>query len=60
VIADRILAEAFGPLGLDSVVVTLPPTRGTAAAVVRRGFRRDGELTIAGRRFLRYRLHRPQ
>jgi ribosomal-protein-alanine N-acetyltransferase len=58
-IADRILTEAFGPMGLDSVVVALPPTRGSAAAVIRRGFHRDGELTIAGRRFLRYRLRRP-
>ncbi|MFF5225197.1 GNAT family N-acetyltransferase [Dactylosporangium sp. NPDC000521] len=55
-IAERILAEAFGPLGLHDVTVLLPPTRGTAAAVRRFGFRPDGEIEIAGQRFLRFRL----
>ena len=54
-IAERVLAEAFGPLGFDDVTVLLPPTRGTAA-VRRFGFRPDGEVEVAGRTFLRFRL----
>jgi hypothetical protein len=48
--------EAFGPLGLDSVTALLPPSRAGAHAVLRLGFRPDGETEIWGRRFLRYRL----
>lgn len=59
VIAERILAEAFGPLGFDDVTVLLPPTRGTAAAVRRFGFQPDGEVDVAGRTFLRFRLSSP-
>ena len=55
---ERVLDEAFGPLGLDSVTVLLPPTRGGAHGIVRLGFRPDGETDIAGQRFLRYRLSR--
>jgi GNAT superfamily N-acetyltransferase len=56
---ERVLDEAFGPLGFDSVTVLLPPTRGGAHGVRRLGFHPDGETDIAGRRFLRYRLSAP-
>jgi ribosomal-protein-alanine N-acetyltransferase len=55
-IYERILDHAFDTLGFDSVVVFLPPTRGGAHGIVRLGFRLDGETTIWGKRFLRYRL----
>ncbi|MGI5239836.1 GNAT family N-acetyltransferase [Dactylosporangium sp. CA-139066] len=57
-ICHRVLDEAFGPLGFDSVTVLLPPTRLRGSGVARLGFRRDGQLEIEGRPFLRYRLHR--
>ncbi|GAA2396461.1 GNAT family N-acetyltransferase [Dactylosporangium salmoneum] len=57
-IAERLLAEAFGPLGFDEVTVLLPPSRGTAA-VRRFGFRPDGAVEVAGRTFLRFRLSSP-
>ncbi|MEV0566442.1 GNAT family N-acetyltransferase [Dactylosporangium sp. NPDC050588] len=59
-IAERILAEAFGPLGLHDVTVLLPPSRGTAAAVRRLGFRPDGSLEVAGQPFLRFRISGPR
>ena len=56
---DRVLAWGFGDLGLPSVTVLLPASRGRAHAVRRLGFRPDGETAVAGARFLRYRLDRP-
>ena len=53
---ERVLDEAFGTFGFDSVTVLLPPTRGAAHGLVRLGFRRDGETVVAGERFLRFRL----
>ncbi|MFB9414692.1 GNAT family N-acetyltransferase [Dactylosporangium matsuzakiense] len=58
-IAERVLAEAFGPLALPAVTVLLPPSRRTAAAVLRLGFRPDGEIELAGRRFHRFRRTAP-
>ncbi|MDG6108728.1 GNAT family N-acetyltransferase [Dactylosporangium aurantiacum] len=58
-IAERVLAEAFGPLGLDAVTVLLPPSRGTAAAVRRLGFRPDGTAEVAGLTFHRFRISSP-
>lgn len=58
-LAREILRRAFEEMGLDSVVVLLPPTRRRVAALRRMGFRRDGELEVAGERFLRYRLRNP-
>jgi hypothetical protein len=57
-IYERVLDEAFSTFGLDSVIILLPPTRGSASGIVRLGFRDDGETDILGKRFLRYRLAR--
>ncbi len=48
--------RAFGPMGLSSITVLLPPTRSNAAAVRRLGFLPDGETAVGGTRFLRFRL----
>jgi ribosomal-protein-alanine N-acetyltransferase len=58
-IYDQVIARAFGELGLTAVTILLPPSRGRAHAVQRLGFSPDGETTIHGERFLRYRLRRP-
>jgi RimJ/RimL family protein N-acetyltransferase len=57
-IYDEIVRRAFSELGLESVTVLLPPGRGSGAAraMLRLGFTPDGELDLAGHRFLRYRL----
>lgn len=56
VLYARIIAHAFGELGFSSVIALLPPSRTRISGVLKLGFRPDGELTIAGERFLRYRL----
>ena len=55
-ICERVLDEAFGVLGFDSVTILLPPSRGGAHGVALLGFRFDGETDIQGTRFVRYRL----
>jgi len=55
---ERIVDHAFGELGLDSVIVLLPPSRTRVAALRRLGFREDGELRIGAERFHRHRLSR--
>ena len=56
---ERIIAFAFGELGFDSVIALLPPSRTRISGVLKLGFRPDGELTIGGERFIRYRLAAP-
>ncbi len=52
----RIVDHAFEELGVDSVIMLLPPTRTRVAGILRLGFRRDGEGIVDGERFIRYRL----
>jgi ribosomal-protein-alanine N-acetyltransferase len=59
VIYDRVISWGFDELGLESVTILLPPSRGGAHAIRRLGFVPDGESDEHGERFLRYRLHRP-
>lgn len=56
---SRILSFAFDELGLESVIALLPPSRRRGGGLSRRGFLPDGEVSIDGQRFHRYRLHRP-
>lgn len=55
----RIIDHAFTELGLDSVIVLLPPSRTRVAGMRRLGFRRDGDTVLGGERFVRYRLTAP-
>lgn len=57
-IYDAIIQRAFGDMGFESITVLLPPSRTRVKALFRLGFKLDGELEIAGERFIRYRLHR--
>ena len=57
---EKIIAHAFGELGFRSVIALLPPSRTRIIGVLKLGFRPDGETTIAGERFLRYRLSSPR
>ncbi len=59
VLYERIIAYAFGELGLGSVIALLPPSRKRVAGMRRLGFCRDGEVILEGERFLRYRLTAP-
>lgn len=55
-IYDEIVRRAFAEMGFDSVTVLLPPSRTRVRGLARLGFTEDGELELAGERFLRYRL----
>jgi ribosomal-protein-alanine N-acetyltransferase len=60
VLYARIIAFAFDELGFSSVTALLPPSRTRVSGVLKLGFRPDGETTIAGERFIRYRLTAPR
>jgi [ribosomal protein S5]-alanine N-acetyltransferase len=57
---ERIIDFAFSELGFSSVIALLPPSRTRVSGVLKLGFRPDGEMTIAGERFIRYRLIAPR
>jgi ribosomal-protein-alanine N-acetyltransferase len=55
-IYDEVIRRAFSEMGFGSVTVLLPPSRTRVRGLARLGFTEDGELEVAGQRFLRYRL----
>jgi len=55
----EIISVAFGKLGFKSVTVLLPPTRTRVNGILVLGFKPDGEVEVAGERFIRYRLDAP-
>ena len=57
---DEIIRGAFGEMGFKSVTIVFPPTRTRVKGILRLGFQPDGEVEIAGERFIRYRLHAPK
>ena len=59
VIYEEIIRRAFEEMGLESVTILFPPTRTRVKGILRLGFQPDGEVEIAGERFIRYRLHAP-
>jgi RimJ/RimL family protein N-acetyltransferase len=60
VLYERIVAFAFRELGVNSVIALLPPSRTRVSGVLKLGFRPDGEIMVAGERFVRYRLMAPR
>lgn len=54
----RIVDFAFEELGVASVIALLPVSRTRVAGLQRLGFQEDGEATIGGEIFNRYRLER--
>ena len=59
-IFDRVKYQAFNEMKLDSITILLPPSRPNSRAVTRLGFLEDGELTVSGEMFKRYRLTKLQ
>ncbi|TXG75887.1 N-acetyltransferase [Candidatus Dojkabacteria bacterium] len=57
-IYDLIINQAFNKMGLPSITALLPPSRTRIKVMSRLGFHPDGELTIAGQKFLRFRLNK--
>lgn len=58
ILYERIVGYAFGELGLDSVIVLLPPSRTRVSGLQRLGFVEDGQIMIGEEPFNRYRLLR--
>lgn len=58
VLYRRIVEQAFGELGVESVITLLPPSRTRVAGLQRLGFQVDGEVLIGEELFHRYRLTR--
>ncbi len=56
---DEIIRRAFREMGFESVTILLPPTRTRIKGILRLGFLRDGETTVDGEQFIRYRLCAP-
>lgn len=58
VLYRRLIEHAFEKLGVDAVITLLPESRGQVAALRRIGFYEDGQVTMEGAVFNRYRLSR--
>lgn len=58
-IFDEIIKKAFTEMGFESITILLPPTRKKLKGIYLLGFELDGEITIGGERFIRYRLYKP-
>ena len=57
---SEIIRRAFGEMGFEAVTVLLPPTRKNIKGLLRLGFRKNGQLEVADKTFLRYRLEKRQ
>lgn len=51
--------KAFNELGLDSIMALLPPNRHNANAILRFGFKEEGQLNIGGQDFRKFRYLKP-
>ena len=58
VLYKRFIRQAFSELGVDSVIALLPGSRSRVAGLGRIGFREDGQVTVGGEVFNRFRLQR--
>ena len=59
VLYKEIINRAFGEMGLNSITILLPPTRTRNNALLRLGFKKDGELEIDNEQFFKFRLVKP-
>jgi len=51
--------KAFNQMNLDSITILFPPSRTNSKAISRLGFINDGEFTVDGELFIRFRLNKP-
>ena len=58
-IFNKIKNIAFEEMNIDSITILFPPSRTNSKAVTHFGFINDGELDIAGEKFIRLRLNKP-
>jgi len=57
-IFNEVKDRAFNQMNLNSITILLPPSRPNSRAITRLGFIDDGQLTIDGELFLRFRLNK--
>ena len=55
---NKIIDRAFGEMGIETLTVLVPPTRKRIKALLKIGFKTDGEFEIGGERFIRFRLNK--
>jgi len=55
-IFNKVKDQAFSQMGLSSIVILFPPSRTNSKAITRLGFVHDGQLTLEGELFMRFRL----
>jgi ribosomal-protein-alanine N-acetyltransferase len=59
-IFNKVKDQAFNEMNLNSITILLPPSRPNSKAVTRLGFTADGDLTIEGEVFMRFRFTKSQ
>ena len=57
-IFTKIKNIAFEQMNIDSITILFPLSRKNIKAVTRFGFTKDGELDIAGEKFIKLRLNK--
>ncbi len=58
-IFNKIKDQAFNQMNLSSITVLLPSSRQNSKAVMRLGFINDGQFTVDGELFIKFRLNNP-
>jgi len=59
-IFNKVKDRAFNQMNLSSITILFPPSRSNSKAITRLGFVEDGELTVDGELFEKFRLTKPQ
>jgi [ribosomal protein S5]-alanine N-acetyltransferase len=58
-IFNKVKDQAFNQMNLNSITILFPPSRTNSKAITRLGFTEDGQFTVDGELFLRFRLTKP-
>ncbi|MBF0194082.1 MAG: GNAT family N-acetyltransferase [Magnetococcales bacterium] len=56
---NKVKDQAFNQMNINTLTILLPPSRQNSKAITRFGFTEDGQLTIDGVIFKRFRLTKP-
>ncbi len=59
-IFNEVKDRAFNQMNLSSITILFPPTRLNSKAITRLGFTNDGQVTVDGELFMKFRLTKPQ
>jgi RimJ/RimL family protein N-acetyltransferase len=59
-IFNEVKDRAFNQMNLSSITILFPPSRQNSKAITRLGFTNDGQVTIGGEVFMKFRLTKPQ